>query len=280
MEVSLVRRPQRSVVVALAFGLALVGAGCSGEPDARPSRSASASPSASSASSPGVGVGPYRAGDCLAADGRYEVRTVECGRPHLYEVMRSAALPSGATYPPDLTTVEAACERQLPGYLGSPDAYASRLTAREYGPTRAQWDRGERWYACLLGERGPDDSAVDQTASLAGVLEGGLGAYRKCLTAAPLDEPSRTVPCTEPHRSEAVSAIDFGGRPGAVPPQDASVRGAVDRCDQVVRRYLGGTRPGVRTSATAASAEAWQRGLTMVVCYAVSDRTVRGPLGR
>ncbi|WP_433872916.1 septum formation family protein [Saccharopolyspora sp. CA-218241] len=194
------------------------------------------------------GAGPHRRGDCLSiVDGR--IQQVGCETEHQYEVVLSRRMPPevGDAYPPPLdTAVSPVCRGALPEYVGSPDAPASRLEALSTWSDQQEWDRGDRWFACLVVERGPDNEPLPRTGSLAGALTGGLGSFRRCYVDEPLaDGPTRVVPCSRPHRSEAVPGVlDLGSPDEPAPGIDAMLDRTMPHCDRVVADYLGGPRPG------------------------------------
>jgi hypothetical protein len=225
-------------------------------------------------------AGPYKAGDCVETG----TGQVGCDKPHHFEIMTSADLPAElrpASYPPPVGPLKPGCVFALTRYLASPDALASRLETVLMFPTRAGWDSGERWYACLVTERGPDNNAVHRTGSLAGVLQNGLGPFQRCLVGLPLDDPLQVVGCDQPHRSEAVPGVLVLGGPTDPAPdiQRVLVDRIIPHCDGMVNIYLGGERPGVRAAGVAPDAEGWDGGNRTAVCYAQADTATSGPMG-
>lgn len=244
---------------------------------------ASAGPSASApAWRPPPPAGPYRSGDCLEFSATSVLTTVACDRPHHHEVMLSAELPADlrATYPPATASLKPWCTIALTGYLASPDAEATRLEEVVRVPSRTQWDGGERWYACTVAERGPDNYPVRRTGPVAGVLAGGLGPFQRCLVGDPLDDPLQVVPCTRPHLSEAVPGVLTLGAPGdPVPDIETLFREKIiPHCQKAVAAYLGGDRPDVTFSGLGPLAENWTAGVRTAVCYATVKSPVTGPL--
>lgn len=231
---------------------------------------------------PGTGVGPYRSGDCLETPpGDGTLTKVSCDRPHQFEVTTSANFTPDvpAAYPPDVKHLASpACRTAFPAYVGSPDADASTLETRAYWPGEREWNEGARWYACLVMVRGGDNIAAEHPGRLAAVLAHGLGRFQECREGVPLEEsPIHVVPCSGPHRSEAV--------PGVLPidpstdPQHFPAREAIDHCTAKVAAYLGGSRPGVSPHAVAPLPEDWPAGDRNILCWAVSDHPVTGLMG-
>jgi hypothetical protein len=228
-----------------------------------------------------VGAGPYRTGDCVeVAKG---VAKVGCDRPHEYEVMLSDELQADVpdSYPPPVKTLaRPTCRATLPTYLGSPDADASRLETVAFWPTQEQWNIGDRWFACLVIERGPDNRPIRRTGTLAGVLTGGLGVFQRCLAGEPIsNDPTRVVPCEQPHRSEAVPGVLVLGSP-TEPALSIGVMAdrALPHCESVVNAYLGGKRPRVKPSSLTPYPADWPTGANSAVCYAVTETPVTGSL--
>ncbi|GIG68292.1 septum formation family protein [Phytomonospora endophytica] len=244
---------------------------------------APASPPASSPPGPPLpadGAGPYGPGDCLKIDGQ-ALDTVDCAVGHEYQVMLSQEFAGDAdAYLPDVTVYRPVCTAALPVFLGSPDAEASRLETLSYLAGEAEWKAGNRWFACLIAERGPDDKPVPRTGTLAGALAAGLGELRRCL----VDEPATkdatvTVPCDRPHRSEAVPGVLVLGSPADPAPGIPEMADrAVDHCEARVAAYLGDEREGVTAAADLPLPDLWPNGSNRAVCYAVTEEAVTGTL--
>ncbi|OKI15400.1 hypothetical protein A6A25_13855 [Saccharothrix sp. CB00851] len=226
-------------------------------------------------------VGTYAAGDCLAiVDNAFQ--PVGCEHAHEAEVVLADHLPPGfpADFPPVPTTVSPTCRDAMGTYLGGPDAEATRLEHRVLWPTREQWTAGERWFACALLERGPDNKAARRTGSVRGALADGLGELRRCYAGEPLDEPTRVVPCDQPHRSEAVpGVVELGSHTDPAPDYGTMMDRSLDRCVRAVEEYLGGSRPGVTARSLMPAREYWSSGATKAVCYAITTEPVTGTLG-
>ncbi len=258
--------------------------GCTSEAGGQPAAGGVSSPptATSGTPTPSLGAGPYRAGDCLEL-GDDALKKVGCDQPHEYEVMLSDRLPADVpdSYPPPVDTViRPVCRSTLPTYLDNPNAVASRLESETYWPTQEQWDGGDRWFACLVGERGPDNRPVRRTGTLAGALANGLGAFQRCLVGEPLsEEPTQVVPCDRPHRSEALPEVLVMDEPPTTssPPSAEMVR-LIDRCEKMVDEYVGGERSDVDAAMLAPLPEKWRNGAKAAVCYAVAETPVTGPL--
>jgi hypothetical protein len=225
-------------------------------------------------------VGRYAAGDCVVAA---DQTPVPCGQPHEYEVMLSDHLPAGVpdTYPPELDTVVGpVCIATIAEYTGNPDADASRLQAAYLWPDPDEWTAGQRWFACLVSE---DDvtGTVQRTGSVRDVLADGLGDLRQCLEGKPADAgPSRSLPCDQPHHSEAVEPVIVLGKVAdPAPSQDEILAKTNDPCRAAVREYLGGQeRAGISWGMTYGSPEQWKQGFVTATCFAVSEQPVTGTL--
>ncbi len=264
--------------------IAVGGAGCArsvGRGVASPIPSGSASASAP-VWRPPPPAGPFRSGDCLAFDAASTLVPVACDQPHQHEVMLSADLPADlrVTYPPRTGALKPLCAIALTGYLASPDAEATRLEEVVRIPSRAQWDGGDRWYACTVAERGPDNYPVRRTGTVAGALAGGFGAFQRCLVGDPLDDPLQVVPCERAHRSEAVPGVLVLGAPtDPVPDIERMFRERIiPHCQRAVAAYLGGDRPGVSSSGLGPLAENWVDGVRTAICYAKVETPVTGLL--
>ncbi|WP_211369779.1 septum formation family protein [Nonomuraea turkmeniaca] len=214
----------------------------------------------------------YQAGICL--DTAKTIREVTCDRPHNFEVMLSKRLEQRRR--PSVRSMSRTCWSALKTYLSSTDTAASRLEATHYGPWKGK--DGKWRFSCLAAERGRNDKEVRRTGSLAGALAGGLGAFQLCLEGEPLDEgPLRVVPCSRPHRSEAIPGVmavdDFPpGRKGLM---KVGLRAGL-HCEKPGAAYLGGTRRGAESRGVAPTREAWLDGFTDAVCFVVSKTPVKG----
>ena len=229
---------------------------------------------------PTEGAGPYGPGDCLAiVDAALSI--VDCAREHEYQVMLSQAFPPDVDeYLPDVTLYRPTCTAAMPVFLGSADAEASRLETFTYLSSEDEWAAGNRWFACLVTERSPEDEPVPRTGSLAGALAAGLGDLRLCLVDEPVAEGATvTVPCDRPHRSEAVPGVLVLGSPQDPAPTIGEMAAmAVDHCVEQVRAYLGGDREGVTAVADLPLPDLWPNGSNAAVCFAVSEEEVVGTL--
>ncbi|MFF1919161.1 septum formation family protein [Streptomyces sp. NPDC058221] len=247
-----------------------------------PSPGTSGKPSATPSPRPErTGVGPYRPGDCVELkDG---VTKVNCDRPHEYEVTKSASFPSSVSdnYPPPVKKyARPRCDAAVPGYLGSPDWEASRLDTVAFWPTEKQWKNGDRWFACLLGERSPKDEPVRRKGSLYAGLAHGLAGLQACMKGEPEPGgPNSVIPCDEPHRTEAVpGVVDHGDPAGPAPSVDEMLQQTKDRCPEAVKKYLGGDKPGVTPHWLSPRPDQWSSEYHTSICYAVSKKAHTGTL--
>lgn len=229
---------------------------------------------------PTEGAGPYGPGDCLAIAGG-ELAVVDCATEHEYQVMLSQEFaPELDEYLPDVTVYRPTCTAAMPVFLGSADAEASRLETFTYLSSEAEWEAGNRWFACLITERSPEDKPVTRTGSLAGALAAGLGDLRLCLVDEPVSEDATvTVPCDRPHRSEAVPGVLVLGSPDDPAPSIGEMaERAIEHCEARVAEYLGGERTGVKAAADLPLPDLWPNGSNTAVCFAVSEAPVVGTL--
>jgi hypothetical protein len=167
--------------------------------------------------------------------------------------------------------------------VGSTDADASRLREFVYWPSQPAWNAGQRWVLCAAVEIGPDDRPIARTGSLQGVLREGLGRFQTCSATPPSQGKLQVVPCTEPHRGEAVPGVLVLGAPTDPPTSPEKANATADPyCRNQINTYLGSPtgRSDVRYSWRYPLPESWPNGYTTTVCYAETDKTVTGTLGR
>lgn len=267
-------------------GLVLVAvallAGCSTRVAGTP-LPASPDPVPTGSSSSRFQPGDLQPGDCLTAAG---FRVVECAEPHELEVFRLAGLPADLPpgYPtPDilLPRLEPQCRAALPPYVGSSDVDASRLREFVYWPSRQSWNAGQRWALCAVVEIGPDEKPLRRTGALRGVLRDGLGALQACSKDSPSQGALRVVPCTEPHRGEAVPGVLTLGAPTDPPvPAEQANTVAEPHCKQAIDEFLGAPADllGLRYSWRYPLPQSWPNGYNTVVCYAETATPVTGSL--
>lgn len=227
--------------------------------------------------------GPIRPGTCLTSD---TFTAAACTEPHELEAFAFSELPADFPdrYPTPtslLPRFEPQCRAQLPGYVGSPDADASRLREFVYWPSQPAWNAGQRWVLCAAVEIGPDDRPVARTGTLRDALRDGLGRFQTCTATPPSRGTLQVVPCTEPHRGEAVPGVLTLGAP-TDPPLDATrANAAADpHCRARINDYLGSAtgRSDVRYSWRYPLPESWPNGYTTAVCFAETDVPVTGSL--
>jgi hypothetical protein len=222
-------------------------------------------------------------GDCISHPG---FTVVDCALPHELEVFRFDQLPASfpSTYPTPATLLprfEPQCRAGLAGYVGSPEVDASRLREFVYWPSQQGWRAGERWVLCAAVEIGPDDRPLRRTGALGGVLRGGLGELQACSAGPPSQGTLRVVPCSTPHRGEAIPGVLVLGAP-TDPPVSAEQANMVaePHCRRATDAFLDarGGRPEVRYSWRYPLPESWPNGYTSVVCYAETATPVTGSL--
>lgn len=244
---------------------------------------ASSTPAPTGSSSSRFQPGDLEPGDCLTVA---RFRVVDCAEPHELEVFRVAELPADLPggYPtPEvlLPRLEPQCRAALPPYVGSADVDASRLREFVYWPSRQSWNSGQRWALCAVVEISPDDQPLPRTGALRGALRNGLGALQACSKDSPSQGALRVVPCTEPHRGEAVPDVLTLGAPTdpAVLAEQANVT-AEPHCRQAIDDFLGAPADqlGLRYSWRYPLPQSWSNGYNTVVCYAETTTPVTGSL--
>ncbi|MGH3922688.1 MAG: septum formation family protein, partial [Pseudonocardiaceae bacterium] len=212
---------------------------------------------------------------------------VDCALPHELEAFHVVQLPNyfPDAYPTAATLLprfEPQCRARLPDYLGSPDVDASRLREYVYWPSPQGWNEGQRWVLCAVGEAGADDQPLPRTGALSGALRDGLGQFQACSKDPPSVATLRVVPCSEPHRGEAIpGGVLVLGAPSEPPVTAERANAAADPyCRRAAAAFLGDSaaRPGVRYSWRYPLPESWPHGYTAVVCYLETDAPMMGSL--
>ncbi len=285
--------PQRSLRARMLLGavaslvVAILTVGCSRTVEGVPVVG-SATPSASAASA-GPHSPQFPSSDSIPLGGCVSIpgfTVVDCAQPHELEVFHIAEMPADFrnAYPTPaalLPRFEPRCRAELAEYVGSPDVDASRLREFVYWPSQQGWNSGERWVLCTVVEIGPDDRPLRRTGTLSGVLREGLGQFQACSQGPPSQAALRVVPCTEPHRGEAIPGVLSLGAPTDPPvPVEQANAVADPHCRRATDTFLAapGGRPGVRYSWRYPLPESWPHGYTSVVCYAETDSPVTGSL--
>jgi len=213
--------------------------------------------------------------DRIPVDLRDRVTSIECDRPHTFEVYHrgqftgaDAELDS-AQAASDSVQVLATCVRAAREFLGG-DHTEARVTLDIIVPTERGWRAGERWYACVMAETtGSEGRTVDRTGHLRDGLRG--------------DQPMRIACVDVTATADVVKSVDYircdylhaGEFVGADPVPDASDPKTVarDACTRRAASYLGlaPTQLPARTDLTVfwtlPGEQGWSVGDHSVACY-------------
>lgn len=275
----------RWLIGAVAGGLALAMAGCSGPPDG-----VDGDLTGGWGGFPDpVGFTP-EAQVCHPETHRPVVSVehydpVDCAAPHLLETFHVAAFTGeageeDAPPEPDSWQWRAAfgqCEEQAEEFLG--DGFRDgRIWLGVAVPTQQAWDGGARWFRCDLSEleRVPGEP-VQREGSLAGALaddsELRLGCYQVAVSEDDVVEERTPVSCDEPHRAEFAGAwrAPDGSYPDADEGGDA-VEEVNDGCRSRIASFAdipddGDVRFRVGTIVDWMSERDWNAGDRAFRCY-------------
>jgi hypothetical protein len=210
-----------------------------------------------------------------------------CTDPHIVETFHVGQFPTEATLPPEPGTPDylqafAECERKAKDFLGG-DWYNGRLFLGVTVPATRQWEGGGRWYRCELIETRflYSDATEKRESSLAGSLGGAAPVAQRCANILGMKadgywDDLGVVDCAQPHDAEYAGSFRM---PGNILPTEKQWDAIFDDCWDVVARYLGGTKSGIRVGylAWSVTEDSWKRGDRYVRCYAAdADRKIVG----
>jgi len=105
------------------------------------------------------------AGSCYDPIDVASVETIDCAKPHRFEVFASFVLPD-SEYPGDTldATASQQCRTAFSAFIGI-DFDASALSLRYIGPSRATWAEGDREVLCVAFD--PDGATTGSLANTA-----------------------------------------------------------------------------------------------------------------
>jgi Septum formation len=210
-----------------------------------------------------------------------------CTDPHIVETFHVGQFPAEVTLPPEpgtpdyLWTFEE-CERKAKDFLGG-DWYNGRLFLGVTVPASRQWEGGGRWYRCELIETKYlySDETAKRESSLAGTLSAAAPVAQRCANIIG-EKPDGywddlgVADCAQPHDAEYAGSFRI---PGPIQPTTKQMDAVFDDCWDVIARYLGGTKSGIRVGylAWGVAEDGWKRGDRYVRCYAAdADRKIVG----
>jgi hypothetical protein len=219
----------------------------------------------------------WATGDCLYFDdgepyapfGRGNV--VPCAGPHQWEVTLSEPLPDApdARFPDAALSerVEAACEEAFFGFTGTLPV-DSVLNQISYLPDEAEWEEGDRYFACIVGRR---DRQGD-SALIAGTLEGeGAAAARRRGDCYRRFVDTGAVSCADAHVFEYIGVVEYPGDTAAEYPGAEELEAAFDEaCQQLLDDYASDTtvEGAVATGfPLSIGSFAWETGRRQVPCF-------------
>lgn len=161
------------------------------------------------------------------------------------------------------------CPRRLPGFLGGrlQDVRLSMLRSVWFTPTVAESDAGADWYRCDVVAVTADDSLVQLSGRLRGVLASPQGRddYGMCGTAEPGTAAFTRVVCRSDHSWRAISTVDLpsGDYPGV-----GVVREAGQGPCQDAGRAVAADALDFRWGYEWPTREQWRAGETYGLCWA------------
>jgi hypothetical protein len=229
----------------------------------------------------------YSASDVYASRiGGLYTDPIACTTSHAVEAFHVGDLPADVTLPPQPGKPEfwrtfEECERRAKDFLGD-EWYNGRLYLRVTVPLTRQWEGGARWYRCELIETKTmySDTVAKRESSLASGLRDAAPVAQRCADivgekAAKDWDDLTPVDCAQPHDTEYVGSFRV---PGTTMPADDRWESIFEGCWDVVARFTGGTRSGVRLGylSWTVSEDGWNRGDRWVRCYAWGEKKMVG----
>ncbi|HWE91413.1 MAG TPA: septum formation family protein [Pseudonocardiaceae bacterium] len=215
-------------------------------------------------------------GDCLmwTQNGAGDLRAVDCGGAHVFEVTGSADLSSG--YPSDAPFPDTAswqritqqnCTGSVTTYLGRLDPNG-RFTVGALKPTGTQWSSGDRTLRCGV-EIATLTGLVSDTGSAKGADQSTVYPEGTCL-ALVNGVAGGPTDCGNPHAYEIVGVVDLHQRfPGGYPAIGDQQTALASLCPPIATNYTGGANLasyGLTLTWDTVSQESWTAGSHLVNC--------------
>lgn len=221
----------------------------------------------------------WETGDCLytAPDDGAQVPyapfgddiVVPCDGPHSHYVLATTTFDeaAGGIGDEEYLALQTLCGESFEEHVGLPST-ESAVDLVIYAPDEDEWDRGDRYGACVIGRyAGGEPMLVEDT-------------YRGMGEAARLDRTpgdcygpfgiaSQPVPCDQPHVYQYLGAADLPS--SGEYPSGAGEQQAVAACDQLLAGQASTTESGdgrIETFAMAPPPHRWEQGERTVHCFA------------
>ncbi len=221
----------------------------------------------------------WQPGDCLDFSDDFDSETPyapfglhglrHCSLDHTYEVIHSEVLPEGpdARYPAGLNErSDATCGRAFYEFTGTTEL-ESALALIRYRPDEDEWDKGSRYFACVVSVGTGDsltriEGRIDgRDPELAFELEVGT-----CLLSLVPAE------CDDLHNGEIIAAFELEAGADAPRPDEEEARNAMrEQCETALSEFELGEGPGtVQVFEITDVFTAWEVGARSYYCMAVA----------
>ena len=197
---------------------------------------------------------------------------VDCDGPHEWEVTLSAPLEDAADAPfpaAELSErVSAACEESFFDFVGVLPL-DSPLNQVVYLPDEAEWEEGDRYFACMISKNDERGAALLTSGSLRDSAVTVTRSTGDCYRRLP---SIGLVDCAEPHVFEFVGLVGHAGTTGDDYPGDDDLSASFETaCDALIDEYTITRKvegASVEPFALGIGAFAWDMGIRRVPCFA------------
>jgi hypothetical protein len=205
-----------------------------------------------------------------------DAHTVDCARPHLFEVTSvadlSAEYPPGAPVPSlDLwqQISQARCADGVKPYLGHPLDPYGRLMVSLLRPTSAQWANGDRQLRCGLQWVGPGGALQPTVGAAQNQQQSNVWDPGTCLAlnGKAVGDP---IGCAQPHSYEIIATLDLKTNFTAGYPSQSDQMTWLDKtCARAAADYTSGadlSAKGLILTWDLREQESWDAGSALVNC--------------
>jgi hypothetical protein len=207
-----------------------------------------------------------------------DIRRVDCGEPHLFEVTGRADLKAdfgaSAPFPGNgqwQHLKQERCTQVSSQFLSGRIDPNGRFGVGAFTPSEQGWKSGDRTLHCGLQQPGPSGKLYPSVGSASKVDQSDTFPVGRCLRISGTAVGDPVEDCGPPHSVEITGLVNLGERfPGPYPPEPDQDGFLATRCMELTSRYAGNptavTDKGLTTYWDTIAPESWNAGSRQVNC--------------
>lgn len=202
-----------------------------------------------------------------------DMHTVDCTKPHMFQVTGKVELPEATGPLPDTDRwrqiAQQRCTAPAERFLGKPVDPHGKYSVGALKPNAEQWRAGDRTLRCGLQVSGVTGTLLPATGSAKGADQSAVYPQGTCLGFAgkSVGDP---VPCGERHSYEIVGVVNLAAKLGAkFPSAHKQQQELLDACTAALHAYAKGVnlhKYGLTLTWDTRDKASWQDGSTSVNC--------------